>query len=216
MSFRLLLNTFYLLLPVSCLVACQPAGDTDTATGLQNAQTDQEKVGASLAEPEAVGDEDHAQHDEDEVEDEDHDHHHDHDDEMAGGDIHQHGHAELALTLEGRQLSVSLISPLANFGLSEAKPDLSVTTLDEENIVQLQGGACQARSRELEVETDGQHGHLEIRVIFDCAEVGTLTEAEVTLFETYPGFDEIDAILLTEDAQIGAGLTKSARSLLFP
>ena len=165
------------------------------------------------AEHDDDGHDNHAEHEGHDSHDEEHDHA---DPDSAGGEAHLHGHAELALTQTGDTLSVSLISPLANFGLSEASADLTDAQAYADNLIRLSGGDCSETERHVHAKSDGQHGTMEIEITYSCAAIDSLTSATIVLFETYTGFEEIDAVLLTPTEQVAAELTATAPTLTFP
>lgn len=157
-----------------------------------------------------TGDEDHADHDAS-MEPAAHDDH-----EMAGGEAHLHGHAELALTQDGDMVTVSLISPLANFGLSETQPDIEDASVYGDAVITLRGGECSETGRTVDIETSGQHGQMHIDLMFRCQAVEALTGATTQLFSQYPGFDAIDLVMLTESHQAASVLTETANQIIFP
>ncbi|MFN4024324.1 MAG: DUF2796 domain-containing protein [Hyphomonas sp.] len=139
--------------------------------------------------------------------DEDHDHDHDH----AGGSAHVHGVADLALVLEGSSLTAEMISPLANFGLSEAEgviTDEVITSLP--TMILLTGGNCTGETPQAEI--DRSSGHTDARITFSwtCADPSSLMAASFAGFSTYQGFETVNAIFLDGSTQKAAELKPSA------
>lgn len=149
----------------------------------------------------------HADH---EVEDHDHDHEEDH----AGGVAHVHGIADLAFTVERGKLTAELMSPLANFGLSEA--DGVIT--DEvkaalPGIITLTGGDCTADMPVAEVDTSSGHTDGHVNFSWTCVNPGNVSTARFTGFTAFPGFETINAVFLGDTVQKAAELTPSSPEL---
>lgn len=157
------------------------------------------------------------------------DHHgeddHDHDDEdMAGGEAHVHGHAELAAVLEGRDLIVSLQAPLASFGLPEKAPETDAETATMEQArLKLQdplqavtidaAAGCIFSGSDIAFRYRGDHGSAEIDYNFSCSRPDDLASLTIDLFDAYDGLDEIDAVFLAGADQNAATLTPANSTL---
>ena len=122
-----------------------------------------------------------------------------------------HGVADLALVLDGTSLTAEMISPLANFGLSEAEgviTDEVITSLP--TMILLTGGNCTGETPQAEI--DRSSGHTDARVTFSwtCADPSSLMAASFAGFSTYPGFETVNAIFLDGSTQKAAELKPSA------
>lgn len=147
-------------------------------------------------------------HDHDEGEDHDHDHEH------AGGAAHVHGIADLAFVIDGSKLTAELVSPLANFGLSEADgaftPDVTAAL---SGLITLTGGNCTAETPAPEVDTSSGHTDGHVNFSWTCANAGAVTSARFTGFSAFPGFEKVNAVFVTDTAQKAAELTPSSPEL---
>lgn len=157
---------------------------------------------------------DHDEHDEHEGHD-DHNGHSDHDDH-AGGEAHVHGHAELAVVRDGNTITVSLESPLANYGLSETETDLGDTTRYADQTAELIGGECLRTERSVSARSDGQHGQMVIDLTFSCDDASVITGVKVLAFDAFSGFEEIDAVALTDSGQSAVSLSPANPVIQFP
>ena len=152
---------------------------------------------------------DHVEDDHDhEVED---DHDHDHDEDHAGGTAHVHGIADLAFVIEGGRLSAEMISPLANFGLSESEGAFSSEVTEAlPGLISISGGDCVPDAPEAEVDTSSGHtdGHVEFSWV--CANPANIASARFEGFTAFPGFETINAVFISDTAQNAAELKPSA------
>lgn len=155
---------------------------------------------------------DHDHADDDEHAHEDHDHDHDH----AGGEAHVHGKSDLAVSLDGASVSISLEGALANFGLDETIRDLPDTAPYTDGVVALQGGDCSRDSASASIRPIGDHGNLMIDLTYTCAAIDDLTGIDVTGFANFSGFEEVDAVVLTDAGQTADTLTGAKTVLDLP
>ena len=166
--------------------------------------------------------EDHADHDDHDHEaaheDGDHDHEHDehdhdehdHDDhDHAGGEAHVHGLSDLAASLDGTTLSVSIEGALANFDLDESLRTLEDTAPYTDGSVEIVGGDCSRTAASASIRPIGDHGNMVIDLTYDCAAAGSIEAINVTGFQSFAGFEEVNAIFLTGTDQTAETLTKS-------
>lgn len=218
------------------LAACQPAEDASEALEAEAPPAVTETVVADVPEetvdpvveaaPEAVAaavTEDGHDHDETEAhEDEDHaetghEDHEDHDDhDHAGGEAHVHGKSDLAVSLDGATVSISAEGALANFDLDESLRELADTALFTDGLVALQGGDCTRDSASASIRPIGDHGNLMVDLVYTCAAIDQLTSLDVTGFTSFAGFEEVDAVVLTETGQTATTLTRSSTVLDLP
>ncbi len=161
--------------------------------------------------------EDHADHDDHEHEaahedgdhdDEAHDHD-DHDHDHAGGEAHVHGLSDLAASLDGTTLSVNIEGALANFDLDESLRTLEDTSPYTDGAVAIMGGDCTRSTASASIRPIGDHGNLVIDLTYDCASAGSIEAIEVTGFQSFVGFEEVNAVFLTGTEQTAETLTKS-------
>ena len=153
-------------------------------------------------------DDDHDHGDEHDHEgDHDHGDHHDHD--HAGGEAHVHGLSDLAASLEGSTLSISIEGALANFDLDESLREISNPETYATGTVDVVGGECAPASSDVSVRPIGDHGNLMIDLTYECADAGNIEAIEVTGFSSFAGFEEVNAVYLTETGQVAETLTES-------
>ena len=191
--------------------------EDDVAATVEVAATDGEDEAHDHDEDhaeEAHGEEDH-DHEDHAEEHEDHDHgengHDDHD--HAGGEAHVHGLSDLAISLDGATVSVSLEGALANFDLDESMRTLEDATPYTDGVVELIGGDCARDQAGASIRPIGDHGNLTIDLAYTCASIDTLEAVNVTGFASFAGFEEVDAVVLSETGQTAKTLTASETRL---
>ncbi len=156
-------------------------------------------------------DEVHSDHDHDHDEDE-HDHSddaHDHDDH-AGGAPHVHGLGELAVARDGATYSVSLMAPSPNFGLAESETSAPEGLITGEKLVLFVGGDCEETGAHVHVNSDDGHGDVTVDLTYSCAAPDAVSAVQILAFDTYEGFEEIDAVWLSDTGQEAAELDASS------
>lgn len=156
-------------------------------------------------------DDDHDDHSGDEHEDHDHhdgDDHEDHDHDDAGGEAHVHGLSDLAASLDGETLSVSVEGALANFDLDESLRMLDDGDSYAGRTVQVVGGDCTATSTAVGIRPVGDHGNLVIDLTYLCSAPGSIEGIEVTGFQNFAGFEQVNAVYLTDAGQSAETLTE--------
>lgn len=149
---------------------------------------------------------------------EDHDHEdgeaHAHDEDHAGGTAHVHGIADLAFVLEGGKLSAEMISPLANFGLSEGD---GVFTEEVKAslpaLITVTGGDCTAEPPVAEVDTSSGHTDGHVNFSWTCVNPANVSSAQFAGFAAFPGFETINAVFVGDTVQKAAELTPSSPEL---
>ncbi|MEL6413712.1 MAG: DUF2796 domain-containing protein [Pseudomonadota bacterium] len=147
---------------------------------------------------------DHAHEDGDHAHD-DHDHDHDH----AGGEAHVHGLSELAASLDDTTLSVNVEGALANFDLDESIRTLDDTAPYTDGTVEVVGGDCTRTATSASIRPIGDHGNMIIDWTFECAAAASIEAIEVTGFQSFAGFEEVNAVFLTGTDQTAETLTTS-------
>lgn len=154
--------------------------------------------------------EDHHEH-----EGEDHGGDHAHDSDSSGaGSAHVHGAADLALTWEGNVLTAELVSPLANFGLSESDGQMTeVVRAALPALVTLSGGDCAARTPEARVDTSTGHTDAHVSLTWSCGKPDGVAAVTFSGFTPFPGFETIHAVYLTDTDQKAGELSPSAPAL---
>jgi Protein of unknown function (DUF2796) len=186
-----------LLLMAGALAACGASESTSPAP-----------VAAEPEAAEAPVDE-HAGHDAAEM-----DHDHDHEGEEAGGTPHVHGVADLALTRSGTTYEAELISPLANFGLSESDGVFTDAVLAElPGLIELAGGDCAANAPEAEVDTSSGHTDGHVHITWTCGNPDAVSALRFPGFAAFSGFERVNAVYVTDAAQKAGELTPSASEL---
>lgn len=150
---------------------------------------------------------DEAPHHDDDHHDDAHQDHDEHDAHAAGGEAHVHGAAELAVTQESNFVTVTVDAPLANYGLSE-KTKKKATDLEKyaDGLTELMGNArCDLVERSADLRRSGDHAALTLSIVWDCRRPSQLDGLMFTGFDTYSGFETVEAVFLGE-----AGETASA------
>lgn len=157
-------------------------------------------------------DHDHEDHDEDEHED--HDHADDQDGhDHAGGEAHVHGLSDLSVSLDGDNVSISVEGALANFDIDESLRTLDDAAPYTDGVVDLIGGDCARDQADASIRPIGDHGNLMIDLVYTCAAIDALEAVTVTGFESFSGFEEVNAVVLTDAGQTAATLTKAETRL---
>ncbi len=160
----------------------------------------------SGADPEDRGEEQHDEHDDA------------HDDEMAGGEAHVHGHGELAVVLEGNQLTISVDAPLESLGLPEQEPENEAESaaMQQQRLIlgdpfKVARPAAEAKcvfsGSDVSFRYRGDHGSAQLEYRFNCASPEQLDALELTLFESFASLEEIEAVFLSGADQSAAELT---------
>ena len=140
---------------------------------------------------------------------------HDHaEEETAGGTAHVHGLADLAVTREGSQLLGELISPMANFGLSEsdgAYTDVVIAELS--GLVEVDGGECTASVPHPTTDNTGGHTDSVIHFSWTCARPDAVRAVRFAGFEAFPSFETVSAVYITATDQKARDLTPASPEL---
>lgn len=178
-----------------------------------------------------------AAHDEDHHEenghDDDHDaaeldeHEHEEHDHMAGGEAHVHGKAEVAMVLEGATLSLSMETPLHNFGVREAAPEteeqqadldaLGDALVDASVVFTVNAAAgCSLTESEVGFRHSGMKGDATLVYSYDCAHPDRLEKVTVNVFGPYPNFEEVDVVILSGGTQSVGLLNPGSTELAWP
>ena len=149
------------------------------------------------------------EHDHDHGDEDEHDHGEDHDHDHARGEAHVHGVSDLAASLDGSTLSVSVEGALANFDLDESIRTLEETATFANETVEIVGGDCTQSSNDVSIRPIGDHGNLTIDLTYTCASAANIEAINVTGFQTYQGFETVNAVYMTESEQTAETLTES-------
>ncbi|KCZ90069.1 ZrgA family zinc uptake protein [Hyphomonas johnsonii] len=128
------------------------------------------------------------------------------------GEIHEahvHGSGDLAVTVDGDVLTVTLDAPLANFGLGESDAGaLQISTGIGDHLVTFTGAAgCKEGDRDIQTRTNGDHAALTLTVTFACAKLAALDGVRLNVFSEFPGFQSVDAVFIGPDMQTASVLT---------
>lgn len=195
------------------LAACQPAAEPSDDLVAETPPTVVEEVVVETVEADSVADE-HSDHNEDHDEHDEHDHDEDHaeddeDHDHAGGEAHVHGLSDLAISIDATTVSVSLEGALANFDLDESLRTLDDATPYTDGIVDLVGGECTRETSDVSIRAIGDHGNLTVDLVYSCAAIDGLNAINVTAFSAFEGFEEVNAVILTETGQTASTLTAS-------
>ena len=221
-------SPLFLAASVLVLAACQPASEApqDIVAETPPIVTEEavEEVAADVAETveaevetvaaETVPDaEDNHDADHDHSEDE-HDHgdehdHADHDHDHAGGEAHVHGISDLAASLDGDTLSVNVEGAMANFDLDETLRTLEDIVPYATGTVEIVGGDCSMIESNVSIRPINDHGNLVIDLTYTCTAPGALEAINVTGFDSFAGFERVNAVYLTDTGQVAETLTES-------
>jgi len=198
------------------LAACQPASEPSDVLTAETPPVATEQVSEEIAVEPVIADaaaDEHEDHDEhDEHEDDDSDHAED-DDDHAGGEAHVHGVSDLAVSLDGDTVSISIEGALANFDLDESLRTLENAALYTNGVVELVGGDCSRDIDDASIRAIGDHGNLTVDLVYSCAAIDDLSAIDVTAFAAFDGFEEVNAVVLTETGQTASTLTRSETRL---
>ncbi len=220
-------SVFFLAASALALAACQPAEEAASTLEAetppiveQSTEVETTEVAADSDSAEAAHDgdahedgEDHDDHGDEHGEDDDHDHdadtHSDDDHDHAGGEAHVHGLSDLAASLDGSTLSISIEGALANFDLDETLRTLDDTTPYTDGLVQVIGGDCTRASASASIRPIGDHGNLMVDLAYTCSAADAIEAIDVTGFQSFAGFEEVNAVYLTDAGQTARTLTES-------
>ncbi|WP_291045436.1 DUF2796 domain-containing protein [Hyphomonas sp.] len=162
-----------------------------------------EPVVAETVEPEAEAHDEHAEGE----------HHHE-DEAAAGGTAHVHGLADLAITREGNKILGELISPMANFGLSETDGAFTdVVTAELSGLIEVEGGDCTAAVPHPMTDNSGEHTDGIVHFVWTCAKPDDVRLVRFSGFTAFPSFETVNTIYITEADQKAGELTPSAPEL---
>jgi hypothetical protein len=141
--------------------------------------------------------------------------HHDHEgEESAGGTAHVHGVADLAITREGNKILGELISPMANFGLSETDGTFTdAVTAELSGLLELEGGDCTGAVPHPMTDNSGDHTDAVVHFVWTCAKPDDARLVRFAGFTAFPGFEKVSTIYITDTAQKAGDLTPSAPEL---
>lgn len=135
-------------------------------------------------------------------------------DEAAGGAPHVHGIADLAVSRDGNILSGELISPMANFGLSETDGAYTdVVTAELGGLVEIVGGECAASVPHPMTDSAGGHTDGIIHFNWTCAKPDAVTAIRFAGFEAFPTFEKVGTVFITATEQKAGELTPAAPEL---
>lgn len=145
---------------------------------------------------------------------------------------HQHGHASLALALDGRTLTVALDAPLDGFLgferaprsdaerqaaaalLARLREPASLFRPDAAAACKPAGVTVTAPVLEAGAKPGGgEHADLEMEASFECANPQALRTLDVALFEAYPRLQRIDVQVAGPKGQQKVVLRRPARSV---
>ena len=194
--------------------------DMETPDGQESAETEDHDHDHDH-DHEHGDDEAHADHDHDghDHEAHDHDEHGDHDHgghDHGAGETHVHGLSELAASVDGSTLSISLEGALANFGLDETIRELPDPAPYTDGVVAVQGGDCTRDTASASIRPIGDHGNLMVDLTYTCAAIGALSGIDVTGFANFAGFEQVDAVFLSDAGQTAESLIASDTVLDLP
>ncbi|GAB5459364.1 MAG: hypothetical protein Hens3KO_23940 [Henriciella sp.] len=169
---------------------------------------------------------DHDAHDHDDHHDTNaHDHdHHEHDEERHGGEAHVHGHAELAVSVDGDRLIATFDSPLDSLIGFEHEPKNEAETAALETLQNRfsepgillalpDRAGCEVDSISSGVRYQGDHGSLMVEQDFICKNINRISQLDVTVFAEFPDIEHIDTVFLGESEQIAKELSATQSTL---
>lgn len=147
---------------------------------------------------------------------EDADHDHAHDQASGAGTVHVHGAAEMSVAVTGDTLSLGLITPLANLGLSESAPQdeaardaqaaVREALTDPATLFDIDpAAACATQDASILFDYDGAHGEAVIDYTLACAN-GVPGRIGFAGFKAYPGIEDVALVILTDAGTTGRTL----------
>lgn len=133
-------------------------------------------------------------------------------DQDGAGEVHEHGKGEMAITLDGSILSVSLEAPLESFASFEHEPETPEQRQELQDVragfmrvsrnVAINGQAgCQFNTREVAFRHTGDHGSIMVDYSFECETPAELSSVRLRTFDEYPGLETVDTVFLSGDDQ---------------
>ena len=150
------------------------------------------------------------------------------------GKAHEHGAVKLNVTVEGKQLTIALESPLDGIVGFErapktpdekAKVDAAVAQLQAaEKLFKVDAAAaCTLSKTTLMAPVIGVgvaapvadktgHGDLDGEFVFECQDTSKLRQIDVGLFDAFPGMKRIDVQAATPAGQIKRTLRRGSQS----
>lgn len=142
----------------------------------------------------------------------------------GAGEVHEHGKGELAITLDGATLTVSLEAPLASFASFEHEPETPEQRQELQDVragfmrvsrnVAINGQAgCEFNTREVGFRHTGDHGSVMVDYAFECTTPDALTSVRLRTFDDYPGLESVDAVFLDGTDQKAKSLTAEDNSI---
>jgi len=128
------------------------------------------------------------------------------------GEVHEHGKGEMAITLDGTMLTISLEAPLESFASFEHEPETPEQRQELQNVragfmrvsrnIAINGQAgCEFSSRDVAFRHSGDHGSVMVDYAFVCATPGELNSVRLRTFDAYPGLETVDTVFLSGDDQ---------------
>lgn len=225
-------SALFLAASVLALSACQPAADapeelaaeTPPAVADEVVEAVEAEVEVAAVEVSETADAEDHDHDDDDHDEEAHDHeeehdhaeedeehaHEEHDDhDHAGGEAHVHGVSDLAASVDGTSLSISIEGALANFGIDETLRTLDDAAPYTDTVVSIVGGDCSRDTATASIRPIGDHGNLQIDLTYTCGSSDAIEAIDVIGFQSFEGFEEVNAVFLTDAGQTAETLTAS-------
>jgi hypothetical protein len=139
-------------------------------------------------------------------------------------DAHVHGKASLDLVMQGKDLELSLSTPLANIVGFEYKPQ---TNADKDKLNKakavLRAGewvklssAAQCQLKEVEVDEDfhDAHADLDVELTFQCQKPELLSTLDLGLFSAFPNLKNLDVQVAMPNKQFGSKLKANQTKLV--
>lgn len=139
---------------------------------------------------------------------------------------HEHGHSTINLVAEGNQLSIEFESPAVNLIGFEHKPETDdqqaaidkgiARLLDFQSLFVLSENVrCEIIDKSANWILDAEHSnHAEFQASYQLScDLSDLRSIELTLFNHFPGIEEIDAQILFADIQLVLELDARNRSI---
>ncbi len=147
---------------------------------------------------------------------------------------HEHGAVKLNVTIEGKQLTITLESPLDGVvgferapknAAEKAKVDAAVARLQTaESLFKVDAAAaCRLSKTTLKAPVIGVgvpapvadksgHGDLDGEFVFECQDANQVRQIDVSLFDAFPNMKRIDVQAATPAGQIKRTLRRGSQS----
>lgn len=139
-------------------------------------------------------------------------------------EAHEHGRAVLAAAVDGNELTFTFEAPLASMVGFEHEPETeeeqaAIDALKDDfvvpgNMVSInREAACLPMMTTSGTHMTGDHGALEVEHVYTCEEPGDITRIDFLMMGDYPDLHSIEAVFVSDTAQIAGELSQDNYTL---